>query len=196
MGPRIRTLKSTTFFGKGPARRTIAQIQAAVQLLPKNSRRELARTTCEHPGLALAWRPLPGADGPAEIGAAGAGRRGARVFEKPPAYRSPIGQYMRHFVVDGSGRWLGCPVFEASGELACRARWPAPATPLPPGLTIRRGWRPAFAGLTRRCRSTSPRQPTRTSESPRSATSPRRCRVFPQTDGCAPPGGFVCSDSQ
>ena len=33
----------------------IAQIQVAVQLLPKNSRRELARTICEH----LNWH-LPG----------------------------------------------------------------------------------------------------------------------------------------
>ncbi|MDE0112579.1 MAG: hypothetical protein OXN84_09890 [Albidovulum sp.] len=50
--PRTEALKSTTFFGKRPTRRTIAQIQETVELLPKNSRRELARTICEH----LDWR--------------------------------------------------------------------------------------------------------------------------------------------
>ncbi|MDE0533040.1 MAG: hypothetical protein OXI01_16550 [Albidovulum sp.] len=52
MDPRIEDLKSATFFGKRPARRAIAQIQETVELLPKNSRRELARTICEH----LDWR--------------------------------------------------------------------------------------------------------------------------------------------
>ncbi|MDE0534437.1 MAG: hypothetical protein OXI01_23745 [Albidovulum sp.] len=46
--PRFEALKSTAFFGKWPACRTIAQIQETVELLPKNSRRELARTICEH----------------------------------------------------------------------------------------------------------------------------------------------------
>ena len=55
MDPRIQALKSTTFFGKRLSRRTIAQIRETVQLLPKNSRRELARTICEH----LDWH-LPG----------------------------------------------------------------------------------------------------------------------------------------
>ena len=38
-------------------------------------------------------------------------------------YASPIGQYMRCFVVDASGRRLGCLMFEASGALACRDAW-------------------------------------------------------------------------
>ncbi|MDE0110817.1 MAG: hypothetical protein OXN84_00795 [Albidovulum sp.] len=56
MDPRIEVLKSTTFFGKRPARCTIARIQEAVELLPKNSRRELAPTIRQH----LDWRTRGG----------------------------------------------------------------------------------------------------------------------------------------
>ena len=48
MDLRIQAFKSTTFFGKRSALRTIAHIQVAARLLPKNSRQELARTICDH----------------------------------------------------------------------------------------------------------------------------------------------------
>ncbi|MDE0305338.1 MAG: hypothetical protein OXI87_10730 [Albidovulum sp.] len=47
MDQSIESLKSTTFFGKRPARQTIAQIQETIDLLP-----EAALTICEHPN----WR--------------------------------------------------------------------------------------------------------------------------------------------
>ena len=176
MDPRIKALKSTTFRGRRPARRRIAQIQETLQLLPKNSRRELARTICEHFG----WRTSGGGyseqsalrvledlealgilELPPKPERGGPRRRAAhsprsdpgpkvrcdlreleplaleRAFERDAAevwtelvdrhhylgYASPIGQYMRCFVVDASGRRLGCLMFEASGAPACRDAW-------------------------------------------------------------------------
>ena len=176
MDPRIQALKSTTLIGKRPARRTIAQIQETARLLPRNSRRELARTICEH----LDWR-LPGGGyreqlalrileqlealgilelparrkhgGPRKRAAHGAASdpgpaiacdlRDLEPVAAEPAfgteaaaewtelvdrhhylgYKSPIGQYMRYFLVDASGRRLGCLMFEGSGALACRDEW-------------------------------------------------------------------------
>ena len=176
MDPRIKALKSTTFRTRRLTRRRIAQIQETVQLLPKNSRRELARTICEHFG----WRTPGGGYSEQsalrvleDLEAVGilklppklkrGGPRGRavhtprsdpgpevscdlrelgplsleRVFEREAAeewtelvdrhhylgYASPIGQYMRYFIVDASGRRLGCLMFEASGALACRDAW-------------------------------------------------------------------------
>ena len=125
MDPRIEGLKSTTFFGKRLTRRQIALIQETVQLLPKNSRRELARTICEH----LSWR-LPGGGYREQLALEPAfGKAAAAEWTELVdrhhylGYASPIGQYMRCFVVDASGRRLGCLMFEASGALACRDAW-------------------------------------------------------------------------
>ena len=56
MDPRIRNLKSTTFFGRRFTRRQIAQIQQTVDTFPALSRTELAQTICEH----LNWQTLAG----------------------------------------------------------------------------------------------------------------------------------------
>ena len=176
MDPRIKALKSTTFRGKRLTRGRIAQIQETVGLLPKNSRREVARTICEHFGWhtsgggyseQLALRVLEDLEAlgilklPPKLKRGGPRRRAAHssrsdpgpeiacdlaelepialkpVFDKAEAaewtelvdrhhhlgYASPIGQYMRYFIVDASGRRLGCLMYEASGALACRDEW-------------------------------------------------------------------------
>ncbi len=42
----------------------------------------------------------------------------------PRGYRSPVGCHMRYFIVDGSGRRLGCLLFQrATTGLKCRDRW-------------------------------------------------------------------------
>ena len=48
MDPRIKNLKSTTFFGRRFTRRQIADIQQTVATFPALSRKELAQTICEH----------------------------------------------------------------------------------------------------------------------------------------------------
>ena len=48
MDPRIKNLKSTTFFGRRFTRRQIAAIQQTVATFPALSRKELAQTICEH----------------------------------------------------------------------------------------------------------------------------------------------------
>ncbi len=57
MDQRITDLKSTTFSGRRLTRRQIADIQETVQLLPNDSRNELAKTICEH----LGWTTAKGA---------------------------------------------------------------------------------------------------------------------------------------
>ena len=47
---RIIDLKSTTFSGRRLNRQQIADSQETVELLPNDSRNELAKTICEHPG--------------------------------------------------------------------------------------------------------------------------------------------------
>ena len=54
--PRIKNLKSTTFFGRRFTRRQIAAIQQTVATFPALSRKELAQTICEH----LRWRTPTG----------------------------------------------------------------------------------------------------------------------------------------
>ena len=56
MDPRIKNLKSTTFFGRRFTRRQIAEIQQTVATFPALSRKELAQTICEH----LRWRTPTG----------------------------------------------------------------------------------------------------------------------------------------
>ena len=56
MDPRIKNLKSTTFFGRRFTRRQIADIQQTVATFPALSRKELAQTICEH----LRWRTPTG----------------------------------------------------------------------------------------------------------------------------------------
>ena len=56
MDPRIKNLKSTTFFGRRFTRRQIADIQQTVATFPALSRKELAQTICEH----LHWRTPTG----------------------------------------------------------------------------------------------------------------------------------------
>ena len=56
MDPRIKNLKSTTFFGRRFTRRQIAAIQQTVATFPALSRKELAQTICEH----LRWRTPTG----------------------------------------------------------------------------------------------------------------------------------------
>ena len=41
----------------------------------------------------------------------------------PRGYRSPIGCHLAYFVVDSSGRRLGCLMFESSGALPARDAW-------------------------------------------------------------------------
>ena len=41
----------------------------------------------------------------------------------PRGYRSPIGCHLAYFVLDGSGRRLGCLMFESSGPLPVRDAW-------------------------------------------------------------------------
>ena len=48
MDPRIKSLETTTFFGRRLTRRQIAGIQETVALFPDDSRNELAKTVCEH----------------------------------------------------------------------------------------------------------------------------------------------------
>ncbi|MCY4242748.1 MAG: hypothetical protein OXD36_13525 [Rhodobacter sp.] len=50
MDPRITDLKSTTFSGRRLTRRQIADIQETVELLPNDSRNELAKTIRGHLG--------------------------------------------------------------------------------------------------------------------------------------------------
>jgi len=47
----VETLPKTTFSGRRFTRKQLAQVQATVQLFPRLSRKELARTVCEH----LSW---------------------------------------------------------------------------------------------------------------------------------------------
>ena len=54
--PRIKNLKSTTFFGRRFTRRQIVDIQQAVATFPALSRKELAQTICEH----LRWHTPTG----------------------------------------------------------------------------------------------------------------------------------------
>ena len=56
MDPRIEALPSTTFQGRRFKRKTIQTIKETVELLPGNSRSELALTICEH----LNWRSAKG----------------------------------------------------------------------------------------------------------------------------------------
>ena len=44
----VDTLPKTTFRGRRFTRKQLAQVQATVQLFPHLSRKELARTLCEH----------------------------------------------------------------------------------------------------------------------------------------------------
>ena len=48
MDPRIKSLKSTTFYGRRLTRRQIADVEETVALSPALSRNELAKTVCEH----------------------------------------------------------------------------------------------------------------------------------------------------
>ena len=48
MDPRIKSLESTTFYGRRLTRRQIADVQETVTLSPALSRNELAKTICEH----------------------------------------------------------------------------------------------------------------------------------------------------
>ena len=57
MDQRIIDLKSTTFSGRRLNRRQIADIQETVEMLPNDSRNELAKTICEH----LGWNTAKGA---------------------------------------------------------------------------------------------------------------------------------------
>lgn len=57
MDQRIIDLKSTTFSGRRLNRQQIADIQETVELLPNDSRNELAKTICEH----LGWKTAKGA---------------------------------------------------------------------------------------------------------------------------------------
>ncbi len=50
MDPRIADLRSTAFSGRRLTRRQIAGVQETAGLFPNDSRNELAKTTCEHPG--------------------------------------------------------------------------------------------------------------------------------------------------
>ena len=52
MDPKIKRLKSTTFYGRRLTRRQLSEVQQTVSDFPKLSRAELARTVCEH----LNWR--------------------------------------------------------------------------------------------------------------------------------------------
>ena len=56
MDSRIKALPSTTFQGRRFKRKTIQTIKETVELLPGNSRSELALTICEH----LNWRSAKG----------------------------------------------------------------------------------------------------------------------------------------
>ena len=56
MDASIRDLKKTTFYGRRLTRREIADIQKTVEMFPALSRKELARTVCEH----LNWRTPSG----------------------------------------------------------------------------------------------------------------------------------------
>ena len=58
MDEAIRTLKSTTFFGRRLTRRQIAEVQKTVRDFPALSRRELGHTICEH----LGWHAPSGTD--------------------------------------------------------------------------------------------------------------------------------------
>ncbi len=176
MDPRIENLETTTFFGKRLTRRQIAVMQEMVELFPKDSRRELARTLCEN----FTWhtpsgtcreqfclrvlekletlgiltlperRETGGRRGPSartEAGEPGEpvdaplrdlepvtlevaadGRDLAEWTElvdrcHPRGCRSPIGCHLAYFVLDGSGRRLGCLMFESSGSLPVRDAW-------------------------------------------------------------------------
>ncbi len=57
MDQRIIDLKSTTFSGRRLNRQQIADVQETVELLPDDSRNELAKTICEH----LGWKTAKGA---------------------------------------------------------------------------------------------------------------------------------------
>ncbi len=57
MDQRIIDLKSTTFSGRRLNRRQIADVQETVEMLPNDSRNELAKTICEH----LGWKTAKGA---------------------------------------------------------------------------------------------------------------------------------------
>ena len=56
MDPKIKALKSKTFFGRRLTRQQIADIQETVALLPNDSRNELCKTICEH----LNWKTAKG----------------------------------------------------------------------------------------------------------------------------------------
>ena len=58
MDEAIRTLKSTTFFGRRLTRRQIVEVQKTVRDFPALSRRELGHTICEH----LGWHAPSGTD--------------------------------------------------------------------------------------------------------------------------------------
>ncbi len=161
MDPRIENLKTTTFFGKRLTRRQVSAMQEAVELLPNDSRRELARTLCENldwhtPSgscrerfclwvleqleslgiLTLPERREPGEPvdaplrdlEPVTLEVAAGGRDLAEWSElvdrcHPRGCRSPIGCHLAYFVLGGSGRRLGCLMFESSGSLPVRDAW-------------------------------------------------------------------------
>ncbi len=58
MDESIAKLKLGTFCGRRAARRQLAEAERAVELFPALSRKELARTVCEHPD----WRAGSGED--------------------------------------------------------------------------------------------------------------------------------------
>ncbi len=133
MDPRIENLETTTFFGKRLTRRQIAVMQEMVELFPNDSRRELARTLCEN----LDWHTPSGSCReqfclrvlePVTLEVAADGRDLAEWTElvdrcHPRGCRSPIGCHLAYFVLDGSGRRLGCLMFESSGSLPVRDAW-------------------------------------------------------------------------
>ena len=174
----IAALKTTTFSGRRVSRRQIADLKWTVENTGHKSRRDLARTICEH----LNWRTRKGDD---KIGAclamletlercgvlslppkqesmarepqerpawsaasepqpqieaplAGLGTVRLRIVETEEErqlwnalvdrhhyleYRRPFGSHIRYFILDGSGRRLGCLLFEdCTQELPVRDR--------------------------------------------------------------------------
>ena len=98
----IMALKFTTLIGRRLSRRAIAQTQVAVQLLPKNSRRMLTRTTCEH----LDWH-LPGGGCRAQLALPMLEKLEALGILELPARRKRV----------GTGR-SACPTWFRSQETA------------------------------------------------------------------------------
>ena len=133
MDPRIKNLKSTTFFGKGFTRRQIAQVQETVATFPALSCKELAQTIPRrrnraallHPQAARRSRPLPHVLLPgtarrraAALSRSAVGRRhAARGSTEPPTVDSEGRQLWK---VEGSdlsyGEWKDKRLAAVRGE--------------------------------------------------------------------------------